>query len=93
MVDDDDDYLQGRVFDEPPPSSGRTLDETEPQSATKEKGLVSALDHYEEAMEKEASGNMGDSLKLYRKAYRVCDCVLRVETIHLQVLALDGQPC
>ncbi|KAG8410673.1 hypothetical protein J3459_016961 [Metarhizium acridum] len=36
-----------------------------------QKELVSALDHYEEAMEKEALGNMGDSLKLYRKAYRV----------------------
>ncbi|KAG8411207.1 hypothetical protein J3459_016551 [Metarhizium acridum] len=35
-----------------------------------QKELVSALDHYEEAMEKEALGNMGDSLKLYRKAYR-----------------------
>lgn len=33
--------------------------------------LVSALDHYEEAMAKEAQGNMGDSLKLYRIAYRV----------------------
>ncbi|KAG5931589.1 hypothetical protein E4U53_001692 [Claviceps sorghi] len=33
--------------------------------------LVSALDHYEEAMAKEAEGNMGDSLKLYRRAYRL----------------------
>ncbi|KND90928.1 hypothetical protein TOPH_04381 [Tolypocladium ophioglossoides CBS 100239] len=33
--------------------------------------LVSALDHYEEAMEMEAQGNMGDSLKLYRQAYRL----------------------
>ena len=73
LADDDDNYIQGLVFDEPPPPSGRTLDETEPQSTAKENELVSALDHYEEAMEKEASGNMGDSLKLYRKAYRVCD--------------------
>ncbi|RDA82811.1 hypothetical protein CP532_1369 [Ophiocordyceps camponoti-leonardi (nom. inval.)] len=33
--------------------------------------LVSALDFYEAAMEKEADGNMGDSLKLYRQAYRL----------------------
>ncbi|KAG6003037.1 hypothetical protein E4U21_002425 [Claviceps maximensis] len=35
------------------------------------KDLVSALDYYEEAMAKEAEGNMGDSLKLYRRAYRL----------------------
>ncbi|WXC64268.1 hypothetical protein SNK03_010074 [Fusarium graminearum] len=37
----------------------------------KGKKLVSALDHFEEAMHKEDQGNMGDSLKLYRKAYRL----------------------
>jgi F-box protein 9 len=31
----------------------------------------SALEHYEQAVEREAQGNLGDSLKLYRKAYRV----------------------
>lgn len=31
----------------------------------------SALEHYEKAVEKESQGNLGDSLKLYRKAYRV----------------------
>lgn len=31
----------------------------------------SALEHYEKAVEKESEGNLGDSLKLYRKAYRV----------------------
>lgn len=31
----------------------------------------SALDHFEKAVEKEAQGNLGDSLNLYRKAYRV----------------------
>lgn len=35
--------------------------------------LVSALDFYEAAMDKEAEGNMGDSVKLYRQAYRVND--------------------
>lgn len=31
----------------------------------------SALEHYEHAVERELQGNLGDSLKLYRKAYRV----------------------
>jgi len=33
----------------------------------------SALEHYERAVEKEAAGSLGDSLKLYRKAFRVGD--------------------
>lgn len=31
----------------------------------------SALEHFEKAVEKEAQGNLGDSLNHYRKAYRV----------------------
>ena len=31
----------------------------------------SALEHFEKAVEKEAQGNLGDSLNLYRRAYRV----------------------
>ena len=33
---------------------------------------VSALEHYEKAVERESQGSLGDSLSLYRKAYRVC---------------------
>ena len=32
---------------------------------------ATALDHYERAMEKEDAGSLGDSVSLYRKAYRV----------------------
>lgn len=32
----------------------------------------SALDHYEQAVEKEAQGSLGDSVSLYRKAFKVC---------------------
>ena len=32
---------------------------------------TSALEHFERAVEKEAEGNLGDSLTHYRKAYRV----------------------
>lgn len=66
-IENDQAYLQGRSFDEPSSSSHNL----QGQPKTVEKQLLSALDHYEEAMEKEAQGNMGDSLKLYRKAYRV----------------------
>lgn len=31
----------------------------------------SALEHYEKAIEREDQGNLGDSVNLYRKAYRV----------------------
>lgn len=69
VIDEEDDYLHGRSFDEGPEPVGNTTDGS--VRSPPEKELVSALDHYEEAMEKEAQGNMGDSLKLYRKAYRV----------------------
>ncbi|KAM3528472.1 hypothetical protein MY4038_005884 [Beauveria bassiana] len=73
ILDEGTDYLGGRSFDEPAPpltipSETRTLDASE---NSKEKKLVSALDYYEEATEKESQGNMGDSLQLYRKAYKV----------------------
>lgn len=63
----------------PPASSSKQPEQAEqpeqPEqpkaSAPEKKNLVSALDHFEEAMEKEAIGNMGDSLHLYRQAYRV----------------------
>ena len=32
----------------------------------------SALEHYEHAVEKESKGQLGDSIKHYRKAFRVC---------------------
>jgi F-box protein 9 len=32
----------------------------------------SALEHYEKAVERETQGSLGDSLDLYRKAFRVC---------------------
>ena len=35
----------------------------------------SALEYYEKAVEKETVGNLGESLKLYRKAFRMDDAV------------------
>jgi F-box protein 9 len=70
----DDHYIQGPAFDEPAPKAGNTLSAPSKKPApSKEESLVTALDHYESAMEREAQGNIGESLKLYRKAYRVCN--------------------
>ncbi|ROT42319.1 hypothetical protein SODALDRAFT_354449 [Sodiomyces alkalinus F11] len=68
--DPNEDYVQTRSFDEPagPSSSGGTLADT---GTLDEKELFSALDHFEAAVEKEAVGSLGDSLKLYRKAFRM----------------------
>jgi len=44
-------------------------DPSKPSSITREP--QSALEHYEEAVERENQGNLGDSLSHYRKAYRV----------------------
>ncbi|KAJ3478510.1 hypothetical protein NLG97_g8562 [Lecanicillium saksenae] len=77
ILDEGSDYLEGRVFDELAPplttsSDARTLAiSIDATAKPQKKKLVSALDHYEEAMEKEAQGNMGDSLQLYRKAYKM----------------------
>ncbi|QPG95190.1 hypothetical protein C2857_007806 [Epichloe festucae Fl1] len=70
-VDEEDgnEHSQPRVFEGSPEPSGNTIDGSVGPPLGKE--LVSALDHYEEAMAKEAEGNMGDSLKLYRRAYRL----------------------
>ncbi|KAF3764542.1 hypothetical protein M406DRAFT_346593 [Cryphonectria parasitica EP155] len=66
VFDTDEDYVQARAFDEPePPIQAKKQDD-------KGKGeLVTALDHYERAVEKETQGSLGDSLTLYRKAFRM----------------------
>ena len=47
---------------------GRLSSHTSSQTPTEP---TSALEHYEKAVEREDQGNLGDSLKLYRQAYRV----------------------
>ncbi|EKD18104.1 uncharacterized protein L3040_007715 [Drepanopeziza brunnea f. sp. 'multigermtubi'] len=44
-------------------------------SKTVAKEPQSALEHYEKAVERESAGNLGDSLTLYRKAFRMDDRV------------------
>ena len=70
--DEDGDYVQPRPFDElsaDGSSDSRALGEA--SEAREEKAPVSALDHYEKAVERETVGKLGDSLQLYRKAFRV----------------------
>ena len=52
---------------------GRRLDETSAQAAaaSSSKEPKSALEHYEKAVEREDQGVLGDSLTLYRKAFKV----------------------
>jgi F-box protein 9 len=53
---------------------GRRLDETPAQAAAAlaaNQEPRSALEHYERAVEKESEGRLGDSLSLYRKAFKV----------------------
>ncbi|KAH7155766.1 hypothetical protein B0J13DRAFT_234029 [Dactylonectria estremocensis] len=69
--ENEDNYIQSQSFDEPASASQPAHDAHGVHGVSARKKLVSALDHYEEAMAKEAQGNMGDSLKLYRKAYRL----------------------
>jgi F-box protein 9 len=67
--DYDDVYYQARSFDEPTTESSSVVTPEE-QDVPVDKEPISALDHYEQAVEKEAAGNLGDSLRLYRKAFR-----------------------
>lgn len=53
---------------------GRKLDETAAETAAAlaaSREPVSALEHYEKAVEKESEGRLGDSLSLYRRAFKV----------------------
>lgn len=50
--------------------SGRTLDETE-EEAARHREPESALEHYEKAVEREGQGNLGDSVKHYRQAFKL----------------------
>jgi F-box protein 9 len=59
---------------------GRRLDETNiPPAASGSKEPQSALEHYEKAVEKESQGSLGDSVNLYRKAFRVSYILLLIK--------------
>ncbi|QSZ37445.1 hypothetical protein DSL72_008541 [Monilinia vaccinii-corymbosi] len=63
-----------------PSGTAETVEDDEIHSYGKKTGSSkpqSALEHYEKAVEKEVQGNLGDSLDLYRKAFRLDDQVDR----------------
>lgn len=65
---DEDDQLQPPAFDEILDLAAAKGKEVAREEAGE---LVSALDHFEAAVVRETQGNLGDSLSLYRKAFRV----------------------
>ncbi|GAP88727.1 putative f-box protein [Rosellinia necatrix] len=79
-LDDDEDYVPAPVFDGDGPSSasrlkgGQTLDG---EGVHGPKEPRTALDFYEHAVERESTGKLGDSLQLYRKAFRMDETVDR----------------
>ncbi|KAI0009405.1 hypothetical protein F4779DRAFT_582065 [Xylariaceae sp. FL0662B] len=78
LDDDDDGYVQAQHFDDPEPRrarGGQRLDGQDSISTGEEQEPQTALDFYEEAVEKETKGKLGDSLQLYRKAFRMDDNV------------------
>lgn len=66
ILDTDEEYVEARIFDDPEPVQAARQDEKRENEEP-----VTALDHYERAVEKEAAGSLGDSLTFYRKAFRV----------------------
>ncbi len=71
-LDNDDDYVPPRSFDDLDQTGTPSRSNQGEIGSTDVRDPVSALDHYEQAVEKEAQGSLGDSLRLYRKAFRVC---------------------
>ncbi|KAI2626389.1 hypothetical protein GGS21DRAFT_530172 [Xylaria nigripes] len=75
QLDDEEDYVPAPVFEgdgllSSQSKAGQTVDriETEPKTA---------LEFYEHAAERESTGKLGDSLRLYRKAFRMDETVDR----------------
>ena len=69
--EEDDDYVQSQPFDDVAAATPASSTQTGNSESSRQGAPVSALDHYEKAVEREAAGNLGDSLHLYRKAFRV----------------------
>ncbi|KAI0178569.1 hypothetical protein GGR52DRAFT_262136 [Hypoxylon sp. FL1284] len=78
--DDEEEHVQAQSFDEPPdaasirPGWGQRLGRQD-TAPTMQEEPQTALEFYEKAVEKETTGKLGDSLQLYRKAFRMDDNV------------------
>ncbi|KAI0383507.1 hypothetical protein F5Y04DRAFT_250367 [Hypomontagnella monticulosa] len=79
-LEDEDEYFQARTFGELEPSratEGQKLGRQDAATSIKDKEQepLTALDFYEKAVERETTGNLGESLQLYRTAFRMDDSV------------------
>ncbi|KAF2661546.1 hypothetical protein K491DRAFT_700934 [Lophiostoma macrostomum CBS 122681] len=70
-VEQDDEAAPHAYQDLGEKQHGRRLDETNLPSHDPVEVPDTALEHYEKAVEKEGIGSLGDSVDLYRKAYRL----------------------
>ncbi|KAI0126426.1 F-box domain-containing protein [Xylariales sp. AK1849] len=68
--EEDEEYVQSQTFDEDP-ARVRGSQLQDEATVVKDKEPETALEFYEKAVDKETSGKLGDSLQLYRKAYRM----------------------
>ncbi|KAH7027426.1 uncharacterized protein B0I36DRAFT_364628 [Microdochium trichocladiopsis] len=68
-LEDEDEYVQSLSFDEP--AQAQKAPDEDAGAAGKGKEPETALEYYEKAVDKETSGKLGDSLHLYRKAFRL----------------------
>jgi F-box protein 9 len=70
-LDEDDDFVTQSFHDLDGPSDPKCQHAESSNPKTGSREPRSALEHYEKAVERESQGNLGDSLDLYRKAFRV----------------------
>ncbi|KAI1267525.1 hypothetical protein F5Y18DRAFT_305568 [Xylariaceae sp. FL1019] len=71
-ADDDEDYTPAPIYDFPAAGTSKPKVGGEDD---KPKEPKTALEFYEHAVERETTGKLGDSLSLYRKAFRMDDAV------------------
>ena len=71
---DEGDYGTYDLDDIEPHEESRKVTDIRPESIPNHEP-ISALDHYELAVVRESEGKLGESLDLYRKAFRLDDCV------------------
>ncbi|KAH8682156.1 hypothetical protein BX600DRAFT_505770 [Xylariales sp. PMI_506] len=68
--DEEEEYVKSHVFDEDP-SKHNASELVSSALGSEEQEPKTALGLYEKAVDKETVGNLGESLRLYRKAYRM----------------------
>ncbi|ETS81912.1 hypothetical protein PFICI_06914 [Pestalotiopsis fici W106-1] len=68
--DAEDEHVRTMAFDDDP-AKGKTVQSSLEHAPAADKEPETALEFYEKAVDKETSGKLGDSLHLYRQAYRL----------------------